>query len=298
MSDFASALLLELGRATLALTLAAGLALVVLRLAGLQSPRLHRALWLLALLVGWTFGGVSVAIPWQRVEQAREESPAIVASLPPLASDALVELNVHAPPASEATPLEMPLLPVDATPRNFAAPLEFSASPSAEANQAPGERVGLMHRLASLPWPLLVVIAWLAGIGALMAIWLFGYIRFVRAIQVGAHGSERCDEAWQQQWKLLLKQHSVRRPIAMRVTVDTGPLLCRLPRGYELLIPAALWTSLDPAERQSVLQHELAHYLRGDLAKSLVARILALPHWFNPCAWLAVRRFDEAAEWA
>ena len=23
-----------------------------------------------------------------------------------------------------------------------------------------------------------------------------------------------------------------------------------------------------------------------------------LPHWFNPLAWLAVRRFDEAAEWA
>ena len=27
-------------------------------------------------------------------------------------------------------------------------------------------------------------------------------------------------------------------------------------------------------------------------------RGLALPHWFNPFAWWAVRRFDEAAEWA
>jgi hypothetical protein len=27
-------------------------------------------------------------------------------------------------------------------------------------------------------------------------------------------------------------------------------------------------------------------------------RVLALPHWFNPIAWLTVRRFDEAAEWA
>ena len=26
--------------------------------------------------------------------------------------------------------------------------------------------------------------------------------------------------------------------------------------------------------------------------------MLALPHWFNPVAWLAVRRFEEAAEWA
>jgi hypothetical protein len=32
--------------------------------------------------------------------------------------------------------------------------------------------------------------------------------------------------------------------------------------------------------------------------KSLAARLLALPHWFNPLAWLAARQFDEAAEWA
>ncbi len=26
--------------------------------------------------------------------------------------------------------------------------------------------------------------------------------------------------------------------------------------------------------------------------------VVALPHWFNPIAWLVVRRFDAAAEWA
>ena len=30
----------------------------------------------------------------------------------------------------------------------------------------------------------------------------------------------------------------------------------------------------------------------------MAARMLALPHWFNPLAWWAVRRYDEAAEWA
>jgi beta-lactamase regulating signal transducer with metallopeptidase domain len=29
-----------------------------------------------------------------------------------------------------------------------------------------------------------------------------------------------------------------------------------------------------------------------------VARVLALPQWFNPFAWWAVRNFDEGAEWA
>ena len=46
------------------------------------------------------------------------------------------------------------------------------------------------------------------------------------------------------------------------------------------------------------MRHELAHLRRGDLLKSILVRLLMLPHWFNPLAWLAVRRFDEAAEWA
>ena len=91
---------------------------------------------------------------------------------------------------------------------------------------------------------------------------------------------------------------SVRRPIPLRVTDQLGPMLCRLPAGYRLIVPAWLWQRLDPSERQAILRHELAHFTRGDLWKSLAIRALALPHWFNPFAWWAVRTFDECGEWA
>jgi beta-lactamase regulating signal transducer with metallopeptidase domain len=300
MSDFAATLLPELGRATLALTLAAGLAWLVLRFTGLQSPRLHRALWLLVLLVGWTLGGVPVAIPWHRTEPAPAPYSAIVASVPAIAPSEPVELNAQAAPsrtpAFDSSPLEL-ADPAAAAPVPFAAPATVAAPPAPQA--APIERMGMVASLAALPWPLLIATLWLAGIGALVAVWLFGYARFVRAVSHGDAGrGHLADESWHEQWRRLLEQHGVVRPIVMRITDDTGPLLCRLPRGYELLIPAKLWQSLSVAERQSVLQHELAHYQRGDLGKSLAVRLLALPHWFNPCAWLAVRRFDEAAEWA
>lgn len=55
---------------------------------------------------------------------------------------------------------------------------------------------------------------------------------------------------------------------------------------------------LSGAERLTVLRHELAHFQRADLWKSLAVRFAALPQWFNPLAWLAIRRFDDAAEWA
>ncbi len=63
-------------------------------------------------------------------------------------------------------------------------------------------------------------------------------------------------------------------------------------------MPDQLWRELDDAQRRAILRHELAHLVRGDLWKSLAARVMVLPHWFNPAAWWAVLRFDEAAEWA
>ena len=100
------------------------------------------------------------------------------------------------------------------------------------------------------------------------------------------------------QWRGLLAAADVRRPIRLRVTADVGPLLCRRLGGYELMIPAELWRDLNVAQREAILRHELADYLRGDVWKSLAVRVLMLPHWFNPAAWWAVRRFDEAGEWA
>ena len=77
-----------------------------------------------------------------------------------------------------------------------------------------------------------------------------------------------------------------------------GPLVCFVPFSYLVLAPRKLWTTLDSVQRTAILRHELAHILRRDLWKSLAIRVLALPQWFNPFAWYAVRVFDEAAEWA
>jgi hypothetical protein len=46
------------------------------------------------------------------------------------------------------------------------------------------------------------------------------------------------------------------------------------------------------------MQHELAHYRRGDVWRLIFARLLALPHWFNPLAWHAVGAIELASEYA
>jgi BlaR1 peptidase M56 len=96
----------------------------------------------------------------------------------------------------------------------------------------------------------------------------------------------------------LQRQAGLRQLVPLAVAEEAGPLLCRLPGGYRLIVPRAHWQLLEPSQRLLVLRHELAHIQRRDVWKSLGMRVLALPHWFNPLVWQIIRQFDECAEWA
>ncbi len=165
------------------------------------------------------------------------------------------------------------------------------ATPASDPQEAAATSLGDWARANC---PLLLAAVWLAGMGVLAGRWLVRYVRFVRGLPRG----RTAEEAWVRQWKELLAAEGVPRTIPLRVTATVGPMLCRLPSRWELLVPIDLWRSLTPERRLAVLRHELAHLKRHDTWKSLAARLLALPHWFNPAAWWVVRKFDEAAEWA
>jgi hypothetical protein len=103
---------------------------------------------------------------------------------------------------------------------------------------------------------------------------------------------------WEEELQDICDELSIKQPITLHATQRLGPALCLIPGGYRLLVPQSVWQRLSAQQRRAILRHELAHYVRGDLWKSFLARLLAWPQWFNPLAWLAVRRFEEAAEWA
>jgi beta-lactamase regulating signal transducer with metallopeptidase domain/multidrug resistance efflux pump len=275
MNDMAMGILIALGRTTLLLAAAGVATSLVLRLARPQWPIAHRAAWLAVLVVGWTFLRVPLEVA---VYEAPRVEPARNVAVVPLERARVdlstqlrapaIELAASTEPAAQAT---LPI--VSATEREL---VESKPEPWA------------------VDWRLAIVAAWLGGIVVLVAVWMVGYARFVRALASRQPG----EDPWQAEWRDLVAAHGVRRDIPLAVTAQFGPVLCRLPRGYELIVPGGLWSELDATARQAVLRHELAHYQRGDVWKSLAARLLALPHWFNPIAWLAVRRFDDAAEWA
>lgn len=135
---------------------------------------------------------------------------------------------------------------------------------------------------------------WFAGVWATVARWVGGYLVVAgRCRRAQAAPAEVC-----RMWNEILAAHGARREMPVVFDAQWGPALVRLVHGYMLVLPAEGWMRLSPGEQRAVLLHESAHWVRGDLCKSLAVRVLALAHWFKPLAWFAVRRFEAAAEWA
>ncbi len=192
-----------------------------------------------------------------------------------------VEIPYYDPPEPEALPMVI---------GTFMPPFEHAVSPEAYA-QMPLAAAAPSEPVSYTPW---LIGVWFCGMVFYVLCLAGRYLLFLRRLPTG----RPCKNEWSEQWARLLEERGVRRPIPLRVTTLCGPALCRLPGGYELLIPLRFWKGLNPTGRLAILEHELAHFQRRDGLKSLAVRLLALPQWFNPLAWAAVRRFNECAEWA
>ena len=290
MNELSISVLLAVGRTTILLAVAALVAGGLLGLVRSSSPVVHRMAWCLVLVVGWLFLRVPVAIPYgesvaqkSRVRETHQETTKGVGAF-------------HAPyKLPDATPMA-PDVDVAALPKVPVSKVPVSRAVLPQADPTRGEVA--TPRAVRPWWPSALIAFWLSGILCLLAGWTGGYVWFVFRLRWEKSPKTPAEAAWTDQWEDLLARRGVGRSIAMRVTSGSGPMLLRLPRGYCLLVPRELWQGLTPSGRLAILRHELAHYHRADTWKSLAVRLLTLPHWFNPAAWWAVRKFDSAAEWA
>ena len=307
MNELFSTWLFDLGRITLVLSVAALAVGFALRFIRPTTIRLHRTAWCLVLLIGWLFVRLPVSIPWYEPEVVPVQKEIVASEFPETGFPASKNLALEPLPDNLPKDLPVNLFADAATLDKMAVPLEeIKASkpvlepqkpetPSSAVKPIPvdvpasaGDGTNPFH------WGLALLVVWILGMIVTLLRWLLGYVRSLRSMSTALQP----DDVSARQWQTLLAEQGIDREIPLRLTENMGPLLCRWPDGYELVVPAKLWESLSPSVRLSVMRHELAHYQRGDVWKSLVMRILALPHWFNPAAWWAVRRFEEAAEWA
>jgi beta-lactamase regulating signal transducer with metallopeptidase domain len=270
MNELAWSVLLGLARTTALLSVAVAALYLLIRFGHLHSPHRRRVLTVLALLQAVIWFQVPLVVPWYEPATPASDAPQPVA----------------AEHQGNFAATDEPLLPIGAP---VVVPIQVERA-EPPAVPIPREKPPTAMQWG---WPLLVFGVWACGILAIVGVSFWRYVAFVRAI-----GSARpLEPHWQCEFDESCSLMNVARRPRLQANNALGPLLCWTPRGSLLLVPAGLWRDLTGAQRQAVLRHEIAHFKRHDPLKSLLIRVLAIPHWFNPLAWWAVREFEEAGEW-
>ena len=235
-------------------------------LLSIRHPVFHRWACVLVLLQGWIIAPLVIAIPWY-------DPPTTVRSSPRVESAAEFALQANQSNTQLSTSAEKHFSPINQS--------ATKTVPWFTLRQ-------LQHASTST-----LRFAWLFGILAIVFFVAANYFRYYRIAR--SHSPITGDE--QANWQSLLAQTSGPLSLPLKLTAALGPMLCLLPRGYELWIPRRFWHACSPAEQEAIVRHELSHYRRGDVWKTWLMYFLALPQWFNPAAWWAVWHFQQAGEW-
>lgn len=175
--------------------------------------------------------------------------------------------------------------------------IETSAAPVPPPTALPAVRPSLLtHRVfaatKSLSWLALAGIVWLCG-SAASAVWLVCRTwRFRRLLNAIAS-----DDADLGRRVAQLARGAGLRTVPRTLVVDSAvsPMLWGAGRRACLLFPAELARRLDPAARDALLLHELAHYARADWLVRLLELTTQVFYWWHPLVWWA-RAGIEAAE--
>lgn len=295
---------------TLVLAVGSLIALSVLRLSGCRRPWVHQFVWGAVLLLGL----VGMRIPF--VVPVEVESPNEAVSLVP--TEIEQEASVAEQVASKFAEIDTtPFVrePSDAGPVEFvsigkestsfagensflpARPIERSseADPEFVAKTEPSpfgmDRTTILRNVGPAFFALWAVV--------FLGLLLLSCVRYGRLL-LSLSRAETPDAETQRLWTDLFTRQGIaaRKRPTIKILPEGGPALVRTLRGHVLVLSKSHWSELDADLRSGMMRHELAHFLYGDLWKTLFARLVVLLHWFNPAARLAARRFEEALEWS
>jgi HEAT repeat protein/beta-lactamase regulating signal transducer with metallopeptidase domain len=246
---------------TTLILLAAAAASLVLRQA---SAALRHLVWTLALTSALFLPIASFLLPKWQLPLLTVEGDAAVAQAPTRA--ALVASDEAA-----------------AAPHTMAAPAPERASRGSVHPAAPAPRASLLDGI-SWQWTLAAV--WLMGATVILARIVVG---LVAVRWMSRRTQEITDAAWL----------PIAREVARNMGVSTRLRFLRsgrasMPVAAGIFRPAVIMPEAADSWSESrlrvVLLHELAHVKRRDCLTHVLGQAACAFHWFNPLAWLAVKR--------
>ncbi len=267
-----------LGELTLRGTLLVGLALVAGLLLRRLSAGRRYGLWLAAMtgllllpaLLGWG--------PAWRVLPNRAVETTLPVWETPIATEAeLIEPSPPAPLVSEMVP-DSPLTK----------PATLAPMPTPPA-QPSAEKTPRFDWLALLVW---LPTLWLAGI--VLGLGRLGLTHWrLRRLRLAAAAQQQ--DARFPLLREVARQLGLRRlPRIVTGEADAVPMVWGVWQPC-LLLPVGFENWL-PEKQRAVLLHELAHLARRDPLALWLGQLARVLHWFNPLAWLILRRLRADQE--
>ncbi len=160
-------------------------------------------------------------------------------------------------------------------------------------NDAVYEAGSLHTAFQSVSWTEILVLTWAAGFIGVMA-WLLGsHLLLQRWVAQKAKPADAMVAR-------LFHDCCERMNIADAVALAEVPhLMTAAVCGWwrpQILIPADLRQTHSADEIRGILLHELAHVKRWDVLWTWLGLMVCALHWFNPLAWLTLRRFHADRE--
>ena len=171
------------------------------------------------------------------------------------------------------------------SPREAGLPEVHSRPLSAGVTSPAADR--LLSAASNVRWTEWLAVVWVCGTLGLVGFGLANYV----ILNISLLKARPARRSWAKELQDLSLELNLDRCVALDVHPIVGPLIFWTPAGHKIVVPVGLWSELSSDERIAVLHHELSHLRRGDLWKSLAARIILALHWFNPLAWISARRF-------
>ena len=129
---------------------------------------------------------------------------------------------------------------------------------------------------------------WLIGLMMFLVIYISGYKKTRRMIEVTANPAMK---HWQERLHHLSDESMLRNPARVQLNwmdSNRSPFVIGLTRS-SIMLPACLLDQEDTDLMDAVLIHELIHIKHFDHGLRLLQCLLLCIHWFNPLCWLAFR---------
>jgi beta-lactamase regulating signal transducer with metallopeptidase domain len=168
-------------------------------------------------------------------------------------------------------------------PSSLSRGVEVSAQPGLVAQ--PGDWLPLLESLA--------FIVWAGGAIVLAAVIARRAIGFHRLVLRTSQADLALQDLANQCARRLKLRHS---PEVRIVPGHITPLVWALGRRARVLLPAGLLERLNEPQATALLMHELAHLRRRDPWMRWFEAAAVVLHWWNPIAWWARARLQQAEE--